>query len=124
MLTTSPTFSPLTVDGLDEVHRLADTLLGVLPGVGIVVVDSQMRIQLIEGRPHGRHGMDSEGVVGRSISDVLPARAWGAVKAKWPLRPCAAKPSRSTGLRSTGWRTTCSISLRSGRLRERLPERR
>jgi PAS domain S-box-containing protein len=83
MPTTSPTFAPLTVDGLDEVHRLAGMLLGVLPGAGIVVVDSQMRIQLIEGQPHGRHGMTAEAAVGRSISDVLPARAWRAVGAKW-----------------------------------------
>ncbi|MDX6581122.1 MAG: hypothetical protein QOI10_306 [Solirubrobacterales bacterium] len=85
MLTTHPKPPPFTVESLGDAHYVAEALLRLMPGVGVVVVDVKRRIQIMQGEPHMRHGMDPEAVLGRHLSDVLPAPAWEAVREHWSV---------------------------------------
>lgn len=59
---------------LDETAEVGRTLIGDLPGAGMLILDGQLRIVRAEGDVHSRLRVDH--TVGRKVADVVPASAW------------------------------------------------
>jgi PAS domain S-box-containing protein len=79
-LITQPAF---TVSDLDEADRAIDAILGLMPGIGVVVVDPKLRIRRMDGAACRRHGIDPADALGRPLRLVLPGPAWEILEDQW-----------------------------------------
>jgi GAF domain/PAS fold len=70
-------------DGLGDVSRLAETILGLIPDAGVMVVDRELRLVLMEGAIHARDGCDARPSVGYDVRDVLSSAAWTNLGPHW-----------------------------------------
>ncbi|MBA2346938.1 MAG: EAL domain-containing protein [Solirubrobacterales bacterium] len=71
------------MDALDDARELADALVRLLPGVGVMVIDPDYRVCVVEGNVHSRHGIQADAIVGQRLDDVLAAPAWEVVEGPW-----------------------------------------
>ncbi len=71
------------LEGLGDAPRVAATILGLMPETGVMVVDADLRLVLMEGPVYARHGYDVTSGVGRSLQDVIPAVAWSRLGEHW-----------------------------------------
>ena len=69
--------------GLDDAPKVADTILGLMPDTGVMIVDLEMRIVLMRGGVYERHGYDAESAVGRYLRDVVPPATLARLTAHW-----------------------------------------
>jgi hypothetical protein len=70
-------------DGLGDVSRLAETILGLIPDAGVMVVDPGLQLVLMEGAIDARDGCDARTSVGCDIRDVLSPAAWTNLGRHW-----------------------------------------
>ena len=52
------------------------TVLGQVPGSGILVVDAQLRVRLVEGPAYAAIGWNSDWLDGRGLPELMPAAMW------------------------------------------------
>ncbi len=78
-----PLMSLSEFDGLDDAGRLAETILGLMPDTAVMVLDSELRVVLMEGDVYAKHGYDVEPFIGRDVWDVIPAAAWAQLGRHW-----------------------------------------
>lgn len=78
---------PLTalgdLTGLYDAPKVAETILGLMPDTGVVVVDRDLRVVLMEGPVFVRHGYDPASVQDRDVRDLIPAPAWAYLGERW-----------------------------------------
>ena len=84
------------LDGLGDASRIADTILGLLPQTGVMVLDADLRIVLMRGGVHERHGYDAGSSIGRHLYDVIPAVAWDHVGEYWRATLAGESPTLET----------------------------
>jgi len=72
-----------TVRDLRDADRAIDAVLGLLPAIGVVVIDPDQRVRRADGAMFARHGIAAADAVGRLISDVLPPQAWATLEDQW-----------------------------------------
>jgi len=84
-MTTTHPLPPLTVGHIGDADRIAELLLALLPAAGVLVVDGDLRIRVLEGRIYARHGMSARTAVGRRVCDVISARTWEVTQPLWEL---------------------------------------
>jgi PAS domain S-box-containing protein len=70
-------------EGLGDAPRLAETILGLIPESGVMVLDVDLRIVLMDGDIYTRHGYGAGAAVGRDVRDVIPAVAWSNLGRHW-----------------------------------------
>jgi PAS domain S-box-containing protein len=70
-------------EGLGDAPRLADTILALLPDSGIIAIDSDRRVVVMEGPVLERHGYHAAAAIGRDLHDVIPASAWARLGGHW-----------------------------------------
>ena len=73
----------IDLGGLGDAAKVADTILAVMPESGVIVIDPEMRVVLMQGPVFGRHGYDAGDTVGRDLHDVIPASAWAQLGGRW-----------------------------------------
>ncbi|MCW2967489.1 MAG: multi-sensor signal transduction histidine kinase, partial [Solirubrobacteraceae bacterium] len=83
MTKTHPSLPPLTVEDFDDARRVVGMLLGVLPEIGVLVVDTDMRVRLMAGDVHMLRGTSEEAVIGRRVDEVVLPGAWDALEGEW-----------------------------------------
>jgi PAS domain S-box-containing protein len=71
------------VPDLAGADRAVDAILGLMPAIGVLVVDPEMRIRRMDGAMYARHGIVAADTVGRALWQVLPPPAWDRVKDAW-----------------------------------------
>lgn len=71
------------LEGLGDVPLVAATILGLMPEAGVMVVDADLRVVLMQGPVYERHGYDVGAALGRSLQDVIPAVAWSRLGEHW-----------------------------------------
>lgn len=59
---------------LEEAAELGRTLVSRLPGAGLLILDTDLRILVMDGDAYS--SVDQRGIVGRPVRDVIPAAAW------------------------------------------------
>ena len=70
-------------NGLDDAARLGQTILGLMPGTAVIVLDCDLRIVLMEGDVYAKHGYDVTHFTGRDLRDVIPAPTWSRLGEHW-----------------------------------------
>jgi PAS domain S-box-containing protein len=73
----------IDLDGLGDAATVADTILAVMPDSGVIVIDPELRVALMQGPVFARHGYDPADTVGRDLHDVIPATAWKRLGRHW-----------------------------------------
>jgi PAS domain S-box-containing protein len=68
---------------LGDTPKVAQTVLSLMPDSGVMVIDTDMRIVLMEGPVFARHGYESDVTVGANLHDVIPASAWERLGQHW-----------------------------------------
>jgi PAS domain S-box-containing protein len=68
---------------LDEADRAIDAILGLMPGIGVVVVDPELRVRRMDGVMCWRRGIDPADALGRPLWLVLEGAAWEVLKDQW-----------------------------------------
>jgi PAS domain S-box-containing protein len=68
---------------LGDTPKVAQTVLGLIPNSGVMVIDTDMRVVLMQGPVFQRHGYDPSTTVGRNIRDVIPASSWDRLARHW-----------------------------------------
>ena len=68
---------------LGDTPKVAQTILALMPDSGVMVIDTDMRIVLMQGPVFERHGYDPSSTVGRNLHDVMPASAWDRLGRHW-----------------------------------------
>jgi len=71
------------LEGLGDAPRLAQTILALLPDSGIIAIDSDRRVVVMQGPILERHGYHAATAVGRDLHDVIPAKAWARLGGHW-----------------------------------------
>jgi len=94
MMKTHPALPALTVEDLDDARRVAGMLLGLLPEIGILLVDAKLRVRLLAGEVHMLRETSEETVIGRRVDEILLPRAWDALEGQWAV----ALAGETTGL--------------------------
>ncbi|MEA2245557.1 MAG: hypothetical protein QOH46_86 [Solirubrobacteraceae bacterium] len=80
---------PMLLNAPDDLGRIrdpskvAETILTLMPDCGVVAIDTDMRIVLMEGPVFERHGYDSAQTVGTNLHDVSPASSWERLGRHW-----------------------------------------
>jgi PAS domain S-box-containing protein len=69
--------------GLHDAPKIAETILGLIPETGVLVVDRDLTVVLMEGPVFGRHGFDPGTAIDRDVRDVLSAGDWESVGGYW-----------------------------------------
>ena len=79
------TMSPglIGFESLSDAEPLAETILGLMPGAAVMVVDSDRRVVVMRGAAYERHGHDSGRAIGSDLHDVIPAAAWARLGGHW-----------------------------------------
>ena len=62
---------------------MAETILGLMPGAAVMVIDTDRRVVVMRGAVYERHGHDTSNAVGRDLRDVIPAAAWARLGEHW-----------------------------------------
>ena len=73
----SPSGVPLDLGRLAESAELGRALIDRLPGAGLIVVDRNLRVLLLEGDAYRTY--DRETAVGRTLPEIMPASAWSVL---------------------------------------------
>ncbi len=73
----------IDLDNLSGAAGLAETILGLMPGAAVMVVDAERRVVDMRGGAYERHGYDARAAMGRDLHDVIPAAAWAQVGELW-----------------------------------------
>ena len=68
---------------LGDTPKVAQTILALIPDSGVMVIDTDMRIVLMQGPVFEHHGYDPASTVGRNLHDVMPASAWDRLGRHW-----------------------------------------
>ena len=68
---------------LGDTPKVAQTILALMPDSGVMVIDTDMRVVLMQGPVFGRHGYDPSSTIGRNLHDVIPASAWDRLGRHW-----------------------------------------
>ena len=68
---------------LGDTPKVAQTILALIPESGVMVIDTDMRIVLMQGPVFERHGYDAATTVGCSLHDVMPASSWDRLGHHW-----------------------------------------
>ncbi len=71
----------LNLQRLEETAEMGKALIRRLPGAGLLVVDTTLRILMIDGDAH--RYLDQDTVVGRRVPDVIPAAAWEVLEQRY-----------------------------------------
>jgi PAS domain S-box-containing protein len=71
------------LENLSDAAGLAETILGLMPGASVMVVDPDRRVVVMQGAAYERHGHDARAAIGRDLHDVIPAAAWAQVGEHW-----------------------------------------
>jgi PAS domain S-box-containing protein len=69
--------------GLEDAANVADTILAVIPQSGVIVVDDDMHVVVMQGPVVEHHGYAATKTVGRDLRDVIPATAWKRLGRHW-----------------------------------------
>lgn len=83
MLTTQSLLPAFTVDDLDDARRVVKELLRLLPHVGVVVTDADLRVHVMTGDVYARHDINADAAIGRLVCDVFAPQAWTVAKPAW-----------------------------------------
>lgn len=67
----------------EETAELGRGLIARLPGAGLLILDANLHVLLVEGDAH--RNLAYESVVGRPVRDVIPAPAWAVLKPRYAL---------------------------------------
>ena len=98
--------------------KVAETILGLMPEAGVMVIDTDMRVAFMNGGAYARHGYDASTVVGRDLRDVLSGLAWSKLGDHWlaalageacTLDPASTDAQREYGLHFAPVRTTAGV---------------
>jgi PAS domain S-box-containing protein len=68
---------------LGDTPKVAQTILALMPETGVMVIDTDMRIVLMEGPVFQRHGYDPATTIGHSLHDVIPPSSWDRLGQHW-----------------------------------------
>jgi PAS domain S-box-containing protein len=68
---------------LGDTPKVAHTVLALIPESGVMVIDTDMRIVLMEGPVFARHGYEADMTVGANLHDVIPASSWERLGQHW-----------------------------------------
>ena len=68
---------------LGDTPKVAQTILALIPDSGVMVIDTDMRIVLMQGPVFEHHGYDPSTTVGRNLHDVMPASSWDRLGRHW-----------------------------------------
>jgi PAS domain S-box-containing protein len=68
---------------LRDTPKVAQTILGLMPESGVIVIDPDLRIVLMQGPVYERHGYDAASAVGRDLRDLIPSAAWAELGPHW-----------------------------------------
>ena len=68
---------------LGDTPKVAQTILALMPDSGVMVIDTDMRVVLMQGPVFERHGYDPSSTIGRNLHDVIPASAWDRLGRHW-----------------------------------------
>ncbi len=71
------------LERLSDAPGMAETILGLIPGAAVMVIDTDRRVVVMRGAPFERHGHDASNAVGRDLRDVIPAAAWARLGEHW-----------------------------------------
>ena len=68
-------------EGIDErllthLRPAARRALAQIPGSGLLIVDAQLRLRLVEGPAYESVGWNTDSLDGRLLSQILPAKVW------------------------------------------------
>jgi diguanylate cyclase (GGDEF)-like protein/PAS domain S-box-containing protein len=77
-------------DGIDErllahLRPAARRALAQIPGSGLLIVDAQMRLRLVEGPAYESVGWNTDSLDGRLLSQVLPAKVWEKLAPRYEM---------------------------------------
>jgi diguanylate cyclase (GGDEF)-like protein/PAS domain S-box-containing protein len=70
---------------LAQLRPAARAILAQLPGSGLLIVDAQLRVRLVEGPVYDSIGWNSDWLDGRLLPQLMPAAAWQAVERHYEL---------------------------------------
>jgi PAS domain S-box-containing protein len=68
---------------LGDTPKVAQTILALIPESGVMVIDTDMRIVLMQGPVFERHGYNPTTTVGSNLHDVIPASSWERLGHHW-----------------------------------------
>jgi PAS domain S-box-containing protein len=97
-----------TVLDLQDGDLAVDAILELMPGIGVLVVDPDLRIRRMAGAIYERHGFAAADELGRPLWLVLPPEAWAALEEHW----AAALDGTSHGLDWASLDGTAEYQLR------------
>jgi PAS domain-containing protein len=69
--------------GRGDACQVADTILGLMPDTGVLIVDVDLHVVLMEGAVFPLHGYEPGLVEGRSVRDLPPPVAWAGIGEHW-----------------------------------------
>jgi PAS domain S-box-containing protein len=78
-----PLSAPGTLPGSCDPTIIAETILALMPEAGVLAIDAELVVTLMEGTIFARHGYGSAAAHGRHIRDVIPVRAWTDMEPRW-----------------------------------------
>ena len=70
-------------ENLSDAVGFADSILGLMPGAAVMVVDPDRRVVVMQGAAYEHHGYDAGAAIGRDLHDVIPAAAWAQLGEHW-----------------------------------------
>ncbi|MEA2167024.1 MAG: hypothetical protein QOF76_324 [Solirubrobacteraceae bacterium] len=69
--------------GSGDASEVAEAILGLIPNTGVLIVDVNLRVVLMEGEVVPLHGYESSGDEGRSLRDLVPPTTWARLCEHW-----------------------------------------
>jgi len=92
---------------MEEAAEAGRALVAGLPGAGLIIVDTEMRIRLVDGDGHDT--LTHQGSLGRLMPDVIPAAAWSVIEPHY--RRALAGLAQSFVCTELGTRLECVLRM-------------